>query len=293
MGLAATWRAMDSDEDLRRTFPDPALDDRDWEPVPVPLHWRSHHAFTDSNGPLLFRRQFETPAAAPERGPEERRHWLVLDGLFYQGDVWLDGSYVGDTEGYFFPHAFEVTEAIEARSEHVLAVEVACSPQRDRKAKRNITGVFQHWDCLDPDWNPGGIWRPVGLESTGPIRIQHLRVICRRADATRADVAVRAVLDAAEAGGASIRTTVGGTEHVQEVTVAGGENQLEWTVAVAQPRLWWPWALGDQPLEDVTVEVTVDGAEAPSHRRHLRTGLRQVAMRNWIVSVNRARMFVK
>ena len=41
----------------------------------------------------------------------------------------------------------------------------------DRTAKRNITGVFEHWDCLDPDWNPGGIWRPVRVDETGPVRI--------------------------------------------------------------------------------------------------------------------------
>ena len=74
--------------------------------------------------------------------------------------MWLDGAYLGATEGYFAPHAFEITEA--ARSgveEHVLAVEVACPAKSDRQAKRMVTGVFSHWDALDPDWNPGGLWR--------------------------------------------------------------------------------------------------------------------------------------
>ena len=57
-------------------------------------------------------------------------HWLVLDGIFYQGDIWLDGGYVGDTEGYFFPHEFEVTEALSRRSEHLLGVEAACARNR-------------------------------------------------------------------------------------------------------------------------------------------------------------------
>ena len=38
----------------------------------------------------------------------------MLDGVFYTSDVWLDGTYLGDTEGYFFPHAFEVTDALAA-----------------------------------------------------------------------------------------------------------------------------------------------------------------------------------
>ena len=43
-------------------------------------------------------RSTRPPAAA------DRRWWLRFDGLFYQGDVWLDGTYLGDTEGYFSPH---------------------------------------------------------------------------------------------------------------------------------------------------------------------------------------------
>ena len=42
--------------------------------------------------------------------------------------------------------------------EHVLAVEVTCSPRHRRPAERNITGVFQH---RRRPANPGGIWRPV------------------------------------------------------------------------------------------------------------------------------------
>ena len=91
------------------------------------------------------------------------------------------------TEGYFFPHTFEVTEqARDAPDDgHLLAVEVACPPQRDRTTKRTITGVFSHWDNLDPDWNPGGIWRPVRLRDTGPVRIKWLRALCSEATETR------------------------------------------------------------------------------------------------------------
>src|SRR5688500_9561508 len=109
--LAGTWRAVEADEELRRTYPDPAFDDRGWEDVPVPGHWRSVPAFAESDGPLLLRRQFT--ALAP---PPGRRTWLVFDGLCYQSDVWLDGGYLGDTEGYFAPHRFEVSKQLRERS---------------------------------------------------------------------------------------------------------------------------------------------------------------------------------
>src|SRR5439155_26054327 len=145
-----------------------------------------------------------------------RRAWLVLEGVFYQADVWLDGGYVSDTEGYFFPHTLEVTDALRARVEHVLAIEVACPRPHDRKAKRGLTGVFQHWDCLDPDWNPGAIWRPVSVEETGPVRIVRLVTVCPEATDDRAVLALRATLDAAEPTRVKRRTTIGDTDHQLE-----------------------------------------------------------------------------
>jgi beta-mannosidase len=288
MELSGTWRAGAADESLRRTFSRPDLDDSAWAELEVPGHWRSHPAFATHDGPVLYRRRFEAPRPATDE-----RLWLVLDGLFYQGDVWLDGGYVGDTEGYFVPHAFEVTEALADREEHVLAVEVACAHPTDLHAKRNLTGVFQHSDFLDPQWNPGGIWRPVRVERTGPVRIRSLRVLCRDANEERAVVVCRALLDAAEAGPATLRTTIGGTDHEQRQPLAAGENRVEWTVSVERPALWWPHALGDQPRCDVTVEVMVNGNSTPSDRRELRTGLRQVRMRRWCLQVNGERLFLK
>jgi beta-mannosidase len=287
--LGGTWLAIAADDELRRAYPEPAFDDRDWAAIVVPGHWRSTSAFADSDGPLLHRRRFEADIPAPDR-----RRWLNLDGLFYQGDLWLDGSYVGETEGYFAPHALDVTAALSDRTEHVLAVEVTCSPQRDKTAKRNLTGVFQHWDCLDDTWNPGGIWRPVRIEETGPIRIRDLRVLCREASGARAVVVLRANLDATEPTTVVIRSSVGPGAHELEQPLAAGENHVEWTVTVDRPALWWPWSLGDQPLHEVVVEVApADAPDELSHRRTCRTGLRRVELDDWICSVNGERLYLK
>ena len=115
-----------SREDVRGA---PTFDDRAWTRVAVPHHWRSGTG---------VRRPRRTGAVPPPlrrthgaRRPT-RRWFLELDGIFYYGDVWLDGEYLGATEGYFAPHAFEVTQPLRERDEHVLAIEVACPPQRDR-----------------------------------------------------------------------------------------------------------------------------------------------------------------
>ena len=189
------------------------------------------------------------------------------------------------------PHTFDVTEHLAARTEHTLAVEVTCAPQTDRTAKRNLTGVFQHWDCLDPEWNPGGIWRPVRLEATGPVRIRELRVLCREATTERAVVELRANLETVEGRTVTVRSSVGEVDHELTQPLAAGQNHVEWTVTIEQPQLWWPWSLGAQPMHDVAVEAWAD--DELSHRRTVRTGLRRVELRRWICSVNGERLFLK
>ncbi len=290
MDLTGTWRAAVADDDLRRTWHEDDFDDRAWEETAVPGHWRSTPAFADTDGPLLYRRPFDAMGPA-----EDRRAWLTFDGIFYQGDVWLDGSYLGDTEGYFAPHTFEVTDALRRRGEHHLAIEVTCSRQSDPTAKRNITGVFQHWDCLDPDWNPGGLWRPVRVTETGPVRISRLRALCREATPERAVLVLRATLDSDAARTVSLHSTLGDLDHVADQPLAAGANEVEWTLTVDRPALWWPHALGDATLQDLRVRVDLDAGEggSTSDERHVRTGLRQVRMRSWVASVNGERIFLK
>ena len=298
--LPGPWRVAPADEELRRRFPAADLDDSGWEPVPVPGHWQTVPAFAQSHGPLLYRTHFTSEAAA--RG---ERTWLTLQGCFYQGDVWLDGAYVGDTEGYFAPHSFEVTDLLAARSEHLLGVEVTCSPTGDLTAKRNLTGVFQHWDALDMARNPGGLWRPVTLTTTGPVAISTLRVVVLEADQDRAIVQVDASLDAEAACTVELGTIVDAAADAgsrsgpgspvasttEQRNLSVGTNHLSWRLAVESPRLWWPRMLGSQPLHDLHVEVRV--GDKVSDRRIRRVGLRKVDLDDWVASVNGERIFLK
>ena len=313
--LSGTWRAAPADAAGRRDYQDPAFDDTSWALTTVPGHWRSNPALADTDGPVLHRTAFTRPApfgpGAEAGDPADRRSWLMLDGIFYTSDVWLDGTYLGDTEGYFFPHSFEVTDALAAATEHTLALEVACARPSDLTAKRNLTGVFQHWDQLDQDANPGGIWRPVRLEQSGPVRIRHARLRCGDINDERAIVSLRVVLDTVEARSIDLVTTVTPRSgHGEPVGVrrtqplAAGENRVEWTVAVPGPELWWPHALGDQALYDVHVAVHT-GSGGPngdqngsangslSDERSWPLGLRTVELRDWIATVNGERLFLK
>ncbi len=285
MDLSGVWRVELADDDLRRDGVELHTDDSYWADIVVPGHWQSTPKFAASDGPLLYRKHFEMPAPA-----EHERRWVVFDGLCYQADVWLDGAYLGDPEGYFFPHAYDITELSRLGDAHVLAVELSCSAQSGPKNRRNITGVLQ--GGIDATWNPGGLWRPVRVESTGSVRIDKLRVLCRDVNEARAHVRFHGRLDSAQARTVHVHTYIDGEPvAASEHSLAHGLNELDWNVDIEEPRLWWPWSLGVQELIDVRIEVLVDGER--SDGREVRTGLREVTMHDWKLSVNGERLFAK
>jgi len=295
--LAGAWRAHESVGDLHQRFVEVGFDDADWPTVAVPGHWRSAPELATSDGPVLYRHRFDLEPVA-----SGQRRFVVLDGVFYYGDVWLDADYLGETEGYFFPHAFEVTDL--PGDEHTLAIEVACPRQSDRTAKRIITGVFSHWDNLDPAWNPGGLWRPVRVVETGPVRVNRLRCICTTATEEQGRLVLDLTLDAgpdpdpAPMDARLVARVTGPTpgddllaEATREVELAAGPNHLSWTIDVDDPPRWWPWRFGEASHR-VDVEVVVEVGGEPSDRRSVRTAFREVRMQRWQLTVNGERMFV-
>jgi beta-mannosidase len=298
LDLSGRWRAAIAHGDLHQRFVEAGFDDEGWAAIEVPGHWRSTSDFAGTDGPLLYRRRFEAPAPAPGR-----RAFLVLEGTFYFADVWLDADYLAATEGYFFPHTLEVTEQLRAASEHTVAVEVACPRQTDRTAKRLVTGVFSHWDNLDPAWNPGGLWRPVRVRETGPVRLGRTRIICAEAGEERGRLRFDITLDAGEPREAGPRTArlvarvTGPAPHAsllaeapRDVTLSAGDNHLQWTVDVDEPPRWWPRRLGDQPRCEVELVVEVDGEISDRHT--VRTAFRELRWRRWQLQVNGEPMFL-
>ena len=323
MDLGGTWRVAAATEGRRRTFHEFDHDDSRWGTMPVPSHW-AQGAADHEGGDLaleesvLYRHRFDGPPEAVGIGDEAdpygtdgatdgggRRWWLRIEGLAQQGDVWLDNSYLGHTDGYFVPHELEVTEQLGTRSEHLLAIDATCRRFGDPDNRTLLTGALQDPElCGAGDLIVGGVWRPVRLRSTGRIAIRHARAVCANVSVgedgnghragrggVRARLELRVVLDVPGGGPVDLSTRVAGTEHVHSHSCADGENRVEWTVDVDDPPLWWPHALGDQPLCDLTMEALT--GEEVHDRRHFRIGFRSVAMRRWVLHINGQRLFVK
>lgn len=281
------WRAARSTEQLQRQFSDPDFDDSDWTAIAVPSHWQTNSAFADFDGTLLYRADINVPTLQ-----EGQRRWLKLCGLCYAGDIFLDGAYVGQTEGYFTHHRFEITDLVAKAGKSTLAIEVAAPRVGGDGPKRELTGWFTEGPGIPQGWNPAGIWQAVELVDTGPVAIRHFRALCTEADAAHAEVTLRAVLLAAEPGEVEVTTEVAGIIDVATHRVAAGENRVEWQVRVDDPQLWWPVGRGDQPLFDLNVTARVASGSV-SDRKHRRIGFRSTSMRDFILRVNNHRTFIK
>lgn len=302
ISLSGDWRAHVSEPDLAKSFAEIDCDDSSWHTVSVPHHWQSEPAFAGSDGPVLYRRRFTNSATAGAddacTNPTRPRRFLELDGIFYYGDIWFDGEYLGATEGYFARHAFEITQPLHERDNHTLAIEVASPPQRDRTTKRTITGGYWQSPVFDRALNPGGIWRPVRVVSSGPVRIDRARVLCVDASVERGRLACNVTLDAAtEPRAAHLHAVVRGPGGVvlldawRTVALAAGTNELAWTLAVDDPPRWWPRALGPQLLCTFDLDVEVDGEVSDGFTR--RVAFRDVRRNDSTISVNGERVFLK
>ena len=127
MDLSGTWRAA-SPTTTCAAPPSPWTSTTTaGSPSTVPGHWRSHAG---------LRRQ-RRPAALPHplRARRRRRRAPALGRArrrLLPGRRLARRRLPRRPEGYFFPHAFEITDLARLGTEHVLAVEVTCAPPADR-----------------------------------------------------------------------------------------------------------------------------------------------------------------
>lgn len=268
-------------------------DEEGWLEQELPAHWQQHPLLESYTGRVLYRRRFSWPEE-PKPG---QRIWLRCNGIFYWFSVALNGQHLGQHEGYFFPREHEVTSLIR-KGENEVTIEVECPNEVQKHNKRMITGVFSHWNVGDCLANPGGIWLPVELVSSGPVRFRQILMHTDGIAPEAADLHVRLSLDARQRGPATLRFTFtpenfAGEEIVleKEIVLAGGAQDWAGRLTLPRPRLWWTHDMGEPSLYRVGVEC-LQGGEMQGEDALL-FGVRKFEMRNWIPYLNGVRFFVR
>ena len=305
--LDGTWQLRPTDTFRQGFYP---LDDETWLEQDLPAHWQQHPLLERYAGKVVYRKRFQIEGLRTEsRGlsPNEAmpdaqssvlspRYWLRLNGVVYWSQPYFNGVDLGQHEGYFAAQEHEVTAWVAA--ENTLLVEVECPEERNKRGKRMITGVFSHWDALDPATNPGGIWLPVEMIATGSTRIKDLWLHTETIGDATAELRYRVELDAADAADVTLRWTLTPMNFAGEIQVieqrralAAGSQEIAGLLDVRDPQLWWTHDLGHPSCYTIALAVVRDGAT--SDARAVTFGIRRFEMQKSIVYLNGVRLFIK
>jgi beta-mannosidase len=218
--------------------------------------------------------------------PPGGRAVLRFEGVDHDATVLLDGQEVARHSGMFVPFEVDVTDRVRDGAGHLLAVAVHPAPPgepqvgRTDRVRAHKSRMTYGWDFC-PRMVHQGIWKPVTLEVTGPLRLVSARVEALPApDGTTGTVHVAAGVRAGAAG--TLHAEVlppGGGEPVARgrVAVAPGDTAARLRLDVDAPPLWWPNGHGAQPLH--TVRVTLhDAGGVVAGVREAVTGFRRVRL---------------
>ncbi|KAF4407712.1 glycoside hydrolase family 2 protein [Streptomyces lycii] len=229
----------------------------------------------------LYRRTLTAGPPAPGR-----RAVLRFEGVDHEATVLVDGREVARHAGMFTPFEVDVTAELADGGSHLLAVAVHPTPPgepqvgRTDRVRTHKSRMTYGWDFC-PRMVHQGIWKPVTLEVSGPLRLAGARTGALPDPGGRTGrITVEAVLEAGEPGTlrAEVRAPGDGTVVARGSTgVPAGADSAALELAVDRPRLWWPNGHGAQPLYTV-VTTLEDAAGRPAGVRTVETGFRRVRL---------------
>lgn len=218
---------------------------------------------------------------------ENKHLQLVLDGVVYGCEIWLNGHYLGKHEGMFSPIKFDVTKLVNtyidvknsSECDNHLWIKLDPAPQ----SFYNIAGKHHAFagDYL-PGFVPVGIWRSVRIIGTDNARIETIKVESERIDngaVLSIDAHVEIKRGALTTYTAELKIWHKDDEPIivrQPIQLHPGSNDIHYHVDVPNARLWWPWDMGEQPLYFATLCIEKDGVLLDN--KTIRFGIRQVEM---------------
>ena len=234
-----------------------------------------HYADIDKT---LFDQPWTYSLQFPAKGVKGKHAFLLLDGLNFYADIFLNGQQLRSrdtTFGVFNRYCIDVTDFLQTSNKLEIRLTKA------RKGDLNVGYV---------DWNPRpldesmGIWRDVTLAVTGDVRMSDGFVRPTVSDdLASADLTVSATLTnlSAEPVEALFQGSYETGSFTLPVQLAPFEcREVEVTAEQApglhvdQPRLWWCNGLGSPELYNMALQVS-DG-NGLSDTDHFAFGIRRI-----------------
>jgi len=168
LDLAGIWKFKPDPQDqgIKDKWFQPDLDDTDWFDHPVPGSWNVQKPeWIDYVGAGWYRKRFVV-----QKNFSGRFNRLVLDGVAFRGDVYLNGKFLASHSGGFSRWNLDVSDLLNYGAENFLAIRV------DNRRSWDELPPLVHENGPLGFWPYGGIHRLVMIESGPQISVGKLSV---------------------------------------------------------------------------------------------------------------------
>jgi hypothetical protein len=245
-----------------------------------------------------YRAEFATPSTQQGSHME-----LVLDGINYRAEMWLNGHRIGTMAGAFTRGRFEVGNLLNQDGTNALAIRISPPPHVGIPNVQSIAfGAGLNGGAMELDgptfmasegwdWNPPmhdrdtGLWQDVHLVVTGVVSIGDQQVVTQLPlpDTTSADVTLRVPLSNASSSfvDGTLTAAFAGISVTKQVVVPPGGTTVTLSpkefeeLHIEHPRLWWPNGYGKPELYHLTTTFAAEGWEPVV--KQLNFGVREIS----------------
>ncbi len=161
----------DTSKDVNAGFEEPAFNDRTWKKVDVPHNWDAYEGYRrmmhgNRHGSAWYRKTFKITGKK-----NDQRYFLWFEGVGSYATVWLNGKRAGSHAGGRTSFTIDVTELINGNGKSNLLAVRADHPAAIRDLPWVCGGCSEERGFSEGS-QPMGIFRPVQLIITNPVRIE-------------------------------------------------------------------------------------------------------------------------
>lgn len=259
-----------------------------WTVQRIPAHWQEEPVFKDYSGKMIFKKEF---SLEPKK---DRLYRLEVGGVFYRYRLYLNNFALGGAKGYFYPSNYNITPYLKEKNLLVLEVD---SPEQTAD-DQVLTGLFSGYTGFPAKYNPGGIWRPIRLLTSGPAYFEDWRLSTVELHNDRCRLLLQTRIYASRKVKAKVRLVLHphnfqGPEFALEFTVylEQGLNEFKEAFEATGVHPWWTWDIGDPNL--YRVDLSLSESEEIWDQRNDLFGVRTFELRDFIPYLNGERIFIK
>lgn len=290
MDLGGTWELHPVAE-FSSLWWSEAVPNEGWVEQEIPGQWQELEVFSRYTGKMVYRRNF---SFTPEK---DRLYRLEVGGVFYKHRAFLNSYAIGGREGYFSPTCYNITPYLREENQLLLEVESPGKKSGGHTAPA-LTGIFAGHPAFPEGFNPGGLWQPVRIISSGPAFIERWHLRTEELAGEEATLSLTVEIYAARAAEITVQMQLtphnfaGQSYHqIFPLKLEKGTNRYQTSFQLHGVRPWQTWDRGQPCLYQTN--LTLQAAGETWDAAELLFGIRTFTLQNFIPHLNGQRLLVK